>query len=399
MNSRHASSEWVVIATAGFVIALTPFAIDMYLPALPLMAAQLHSSGGAMQTTVTAYLLGLSMGPLLMGPLSDRIGRRKVGLGGLVLFVAASVVCFFATSADQLIAARFVQAIGGGGASVAAQSMLSDRLSGARLARANSLAFLTLSVAPIVAPLAGAEILLGTGWRVIFLCLAGLGAAAMLAQAMLDDGKSSETIAQRRESTLGAFAAILANREAVGLIVALASTAVAFFAFIAASPFLFIERLAWSERSYSLALLTMAAMAAGFNVASAATVRRVGAATILRLAVAGLGLVGLWTLACGLVRAGGPAIFCGLVGMMALLHLVVANATSRLLDLFPTRRGAAAALAATARSSAGVIGSLLVAGMGVGAVSLGLTIAGASVVAGIGLAIGWRDCGGAKAES
>lgn len=167
----------------ALVAALVPLSIDLYLPALPLIAAELQAGPGEAERSLAALMIGLSLGPLVHGPLSDRIGRRPVLLAGLGVQLLGSLACAGSTTLESLIAARFVQGIGGGAGLVLTLAILRDRLDAPACARALSLLMLVTGLGPILAPLLGGWMLAGHGcsWRTLFLLQAGLAVLCLAA--------------------------------------------------------------------------------------------------------------------------------------------------------------------------------------------------------------------------
>lgn len=150
------------------LVAFAPLSIDTYLPSLPEIANSLAASQTQVQMTIGVFLLGLCVGMLFYGPLSDRFGRRPILLAGLALYLLASVGCMAASSVEQLIAWRFFQALGGAAASVLARAIVRDLYPLNQAARALSLMHLVTMIATLAAPLAGSALLSLSGWRSIF---------------------------------------------------------------------------------------------------------------------------------------------------------------------------------------------------------------------------------------
>jgi DHA1 family bicyclomycin/chloramphenicol resistance-like MFS transporter len=176
-QSRPYALTWIMLL--GLLTALGPLSIDMYLPALPSMGQAFGVSLSAVSNTVPAYFLGLAIGQLIYGPVSDRFGRKPPLYFGLSLFVLASVVCALSSNIESLLAARVLQALGGCVGVVVARSAIRDRLSPAASSQAYATLLLVMGVAPILAPLAGGW-LLQWGWQSIFWVLAAIGALALL---------------------------------------------------------------------------------------------------------------------------------------------------------------------------------------------------------------------------
>ncbi|MHA3090852.1 multidrug effflux MFS transporter [Acinetobacter brisouii] len=178
MQQKPFSLLW--IAVLAVLTALGPFSIDMYLSALPTMAKDLSVSTAQIANSLPAYFIGLALGQLVYGPVSDHFGRRKPLFFGLTLYVLASAVCVFAMHLEVLLIARIAQALGGCVGVVVARSAIRDRLNGTDAAHAFSLLMIVQGVAPIVAPLIGSLMLWAFNWRSIFVVLLVLGIISMI---------------------------------------------------------------------------------------------------------------------------------------------------------------------------------------------------------------------------
>src|SRR5882757_6591124 len=165
----------VVTLALGGLTALPPLTMDMYLPALPQVTDALHSSAAMVQLTLTACLAGLALGQLVVGPLSDRWGRRRPLLVGMVVYVLATAVCAFAPSVGLLIGFRLLQGLAGSAGIVISRAVVRDLFDGVEMARFYSTLMLVSGAAPIVAPLIGGQILRVTDWRGVFVILTAVG--------------------------------------------------------------------------------------------------------------------------------------------------------------------------------------------------------------------------------
>lgn len=236
-------TPWGLVVMLGALTAMGPLAIDMYLPSLPSIGADLHASSGETQGTVAAFLTGMAVGQFLYGPASDRLGRRPPILVGIVIFTLASAACALAPSAPWLIAGRFVQALGACSGAVVARAVVRDRFSHVETARMLSLLMLIMGLAPILAPLLGGALLKVGGWRLNFWFMASfglaLGAAALL---RLKESRSAETAAHARsEHPFRAYLALLGEPRLVGYALAGALNGATLFTYISASPELVIQ--------------------------------------------------------------------------------------------------------------------------------------------------------------
>lgn len=180
-SSRATTSLWRLTLILGALSAFTPLAVDMYLPGLPALERTLQTDLGGVQRTLSVFFLGLAIGQLILGPLSDRYGRRGPLLVGNLLFIAASIACALASTIDTLIAARFVQAFGSCAGMVISRAMVRDLFEPREGARVMSLLMLVTGVAPILAPLLGGYILAVFDWHAIFWLMAGIAMLVMIA--------------------------------------------------------------------------------------------------------------------------------------------------------------------------------------------------------------------------
>ncbi|MEU3945146.1 multidrug effflux MFS transporter [Streptomyces sp. NPDC029526] len=238
----------------GSLTATAPLAMDMYLPALPEVTRSLDAPASTVQLTLTACLAGMALGQLLVGPLSDRLGRRRPLLVGLVAYVVATAVCAFAPTVELLIAFRLVQGLAGAAGIVIARAVVRDLFDGVAVARFFSTLMLISGVAPVVAPLIGGQVLRVTDWRGVFLVLAVVGAVLTV----VVWAKLPETLAPAQRhtggvrETFGAMRRLLADRPFTGYLLAGGFAFAALFAYISASPFVVQEIHGASPQTFSL---------------------------------------------------------------------------------------------------------------------------------------------------
>ena len=293
-----------VLTLAGFALlsAGGPLGTDMYLPALPLIGRDLGASPAVVQLSITAYMVGMALGQLLIGPLSDGRGRRGLLCFGMVLGLIASVVCAIAPTAAVLIAARFFQGVAGGTGVVLTRAMIADKLRGSAAAQALSVMMLIIGVAPILAPLLGGVINEAAGWRAIFFTLALIALAQILVA-----WRQPETLPVERRhgggpvrmyrNMLGLF-----RRPAfVGYAMAFAFGFGTMFAFIAGSSFVYQEVFGLSSVGFSAMFALNAVALLSANSLNIRLVSRIGAWRLQRIAVCLIAVGAVAVLLCALV--------------------------------------------------------------------------------------------------
>lgn len=229
--------------TLGALTAMGPLAIDMYLPAFPTIANELASTPASLEATAAVYFVGLAAGQAIYGPLSDRFGRTRPLYFGLALFILASIGCAFARSVPQLVTMRLIQALGGCAEMVVARAMVRDYFDKRDSIRVLSLLILVMGLAPILAPLIGGQLLVRLGWRTIFLALAGYAMVCLVAAGTtLRESLPPER--RRRDSAADVarvYWRLLRDRRFMSYVLCGSLCISGMFAYIAGSPFVFIE--------------------------------------------------------------------------------------------------------------------------------------------------------------
>ncbi|MFI8092580.1 multidrug effflux MFS transporter [Streptomyces sp. NPDC086080] len=244
----------LVTLLLGGLTAVPPLSMDMYLPALPEVTRSLHASAATVQLTLTTCLAGMALGQLVVGPMSDRWGRRRPLLTGLAIYVVATALCAFAPTIELLVACRLVQGLAGAASIVIARAVARDLYDGVALARFFSTLMLISGVAPIVAPLIGGQVLRVTDWRGVFVVLTVLGLLLTavvwvklpetLAPADRHDGGVGEA--------LGSMRRLLADRVFTGYMLVGGFAFASLFAYVSASPFVMQEIYGASPQTFSL---------------------------------------------------------------------------------------------------------------------------------------------------
>ncbi len=239
----------------GLLAAVGPFAIDMYLPALPTMVADLNASTALGQMTLTAFFVPFGICQLAYGPISDMIGRKPPLYFGLVCFMAASVGCAFAPNIDVLIAFRVLQGIGASCMMVIPRAVIRDLHTGVDAARLMALVMLVFSVCPILAPLIGSALIIPFGWRAIFLAVVVASAAGLLlVRTFLPETRlPQDRVRVSAQAVLSGFGGLLRDPLFLGLTFIGGLGMCSFFSFLANSSFVYIEHFGLTPTQFSFA--------------------------------------------------------------------------------------------------------------------------------------------------
>src|SRR6201995_4897806 len=234
--------EFVVVIAS--IMALNPLAMDMMLPALPDIAASFHiTEPNKPQAVLSTFLIGFGIGQFVMGPLSDRFGRRAVLIDGMALYCIASIIAVSASSFETLLLARALQGLGTAATRVIATSIVRDCYSGRRMASVMSLAMMVFIAVPVIAPSFGQAVMLLTQWRGIFIVLMVYGTLALIWSAlrMPETLLVSERKSLALRDVLGAFRQTITNRQTLGYALAAGGIQGALFAYVFSSEQIFTE--------------------------------------------------------------------------------------------------------------------------------------------------------------
>ena len=373
-----------IFVLLGGLTAFGPLSIDMYLPALPGIGRDLAASESVIQLTLTACLTGLAVGQILAGPLSDRLGRRRPLLIGVAGYVLASLLCAIAPAAPLLVGFRLLQGLAGAAGIVIARAIVRDLYAGSAAARYFSRLILIMGLAPILAPIIGAQLLRFTSWHGIFVTLAIIAGLLWLGAAV---GLPETLPAARRSSgglrgTLGTFRALLSDARFIGYALSAGLAFGAMFAYIAGSPFVLQEIYGVSPQAFSLIFGTNAL---GFVAASQINGSLVGRIPPARLLTAGLIAAAVASLTILLVILVGGlglvALWPPLFVLVSSIGFIVPNATALALSRRPDAAGTGSALLGVIQSGVGAAGAPLV---GVAGISSALPMASVIAFSGTG---------------
>ncbi|MGW2205507.1 Bcr/CflA family multidrug efflux MFS transporter [Streptomyces sp. NPDC001774] len=356
----------LVTLVLGGLTALPPLSMDMYLPALPEVTEMLRSPAATVQLTLTACLAGMALGQLVVGPMSDRWGRRRPLLIGMLVYVAATAVCAFAPTVELLIGFRLLQGLAGAAGIVIARAVVRDLYDGVAMARFFSTLMLISGAAPIIAPLIGGQILRITDWRGVFHVLALIGVLlTLVVWKWLEETLSPE---RRHEGGVGealrTMRGLLADRVFTGYMLAGGLAFAALFAYISASPFVVQEIYGASPQTFSLLFgLNSVGLVAVGQINGKLLVGRVSLDKALGwgLCVILLASVALLVMTSGVLGKPGLApVAAGLFVLMSAMGLAMPNTNAQALMRTPHAAGSASALLGTSSFLIGAVASPLV---------------------------------------
>ena len=284
-----------MIVVLGLLVALGPLTIDMYLPALPRIADELSVSSSLVQLTLTGTLAGLALGQLVVGPLSDSLGRRRPLMAGIGLHMAASVLCLFAPNIVTLGLARGVQGFGAAAAMVVAIAVVGDLYVDNVAATVLSRLMLVLGVAPVVAPSLGAAVLLRASWHWVFAVLVVLGGALLVlaALALPETLPAAHRRPLRVRGILVTYGELLRDMRFVILVLVAALGMSGLFAYIAAAPFVLQGRFGLDQQSFALVFGAGAVALIGATQGNVVLLKRFSPQRIVVWALVASVLVGL----------------------------------------------------------------------------------------------------------
>ncbi|WP_435826863.1 multidrug effflux MFS transporter [Micromonospora chersina] len=371
-----------LLVLLGTLTAIGPLSLDMYLPAFPAMTRDLGADQAGIQLSLTTCLIGLAVGQFVTGPLSDRWGRRRPVLIGVVAYTVLALACAAAPSAPVLAAARFAQGLAGGMGVVVARAVVRDLYSGRDAAKYFSRLTLVFGVAPVAAPSVGSLVLRVGDWRAVFLTLAAIGLLLSVAVAR----RLPETLPAERRSTggLGATArtmrSLAADRVYLGYALTQGFAFAGLFAYISGSSFVFQDVFGVSAVAFSLVFGLNALALVATGQANARLLDRFSPRRLLvtALVVGGVAAAGVLT---GALAGSLAVVGVTLFAFVGSLGMVTPNSTALALDAHARHAGTAAALMGGVQSVVGALAAPLVGLGGEGsAVPMAVVLAAAAAL-------------------
>lgn len=385
MSDFPAASRTRIALILGALIALGPLTIDMYLPSLPTIAAELMTTSAAVQLTLTGTLVGLALGQLVIGPLSDALGRRVPLLAGTALHVVASLAIVVAPSIEVLGLLRLLQGVGAAAGAVVGLAVVRDLFTGRAAATLLSRLILVMGVAPVIAPTLGGELLRFTSWRGVFVALALYGLVLFpvvwvsLRETLPPERRRSPGV----RSTLSTYRGLLHDRAFVGLVLVAGLAMAGLFSYVSGASFVYQQQFGLDQQQFGLLFGAGAVWLIAATQLNPVLLRRFEPRQVLSVAIpAGLA-VGLVLLALALTGTGGlVGVVLPLWGVLFAVGLALPNAPALALSRHGDAAGTAAALLGAVQFGVGALVSPLVGLLGNDAVAMGVSVAGA-----LGLAV------------
>ncbi len=374
---------WLILM--GALTAIGPLSIDMYLSAFPAIASGLGAQSSEVERTLAAYLSGMACAQLIYGPLADRFGRKPPLYGALILYIIASAGCALATSVEVLTICRIFQAMGGAAGMVIPRAVVRDHYSTQEAARALSMLMLIMGIAPILAPVVGAQILAWVGWRGIFVTITLCGIALLwtLSKVMVETLAPEKQIKLSWGNIFRTYGGLLLHRRFMAFALSGGLASATMFSYIVGSPRLFIEHFGVSPQTYGLLFgMNAASLIVGSQVC-ARLLKHHSPMKILPWALGGMMTAGLVALLFALTHLASlqSVMGCMLVFMFC-YGFVGPNSAALALSDQGHQLGSASALMGTLSISCGALAGLLVSLMQMpGPMPLALSMAGCTTLA------------------
>ncbi|WP_413232798.1 multidrug effflux MFS transporter [Mycolicibacterium sp. 050158] len=377
-------SQTRMVVVLGLLVALGPLTIDMYLPSLPRIAQDYTVSSSVVQLTLTGTLAGLALGQLIVGPLSDSLGRRRPLMAGIVLHMLASLLCLVAPNIVVLGIARGLQGMGAAAAMVVAIAIVGDLFADSVAATVMSRLMLVLGVAPVVAPSLGAAVLLRFSWHWVFAVLVVLAGLLLLlaALALPETLPTSHRRPLRVGGILGTYGELLRDKRFVILVLVAALGMSGLFAYVAGASFVLQGRYGLDQQSFALVFGAGAIALIGATQFNVVLLRRFTPQTITVWALVASVFSGAVFVALAASGVGGIYAFVVPVwAVLAAMGLVIPNAPALALTRHPDAAGTAAALLGAAQFGLGAAVAPLVGVLGNDELALAAVMTTGSVVA------------------
>lgn len=354
---------FLTILILGTLSAISPFSIDMYLPGFPAIARDLNTTVANVQLSLSSFFVGISVGQLLYGPLLDRYGRKRPLYFGITLYLLSSVGCVFAHSVESLILYRFLQALGGCVGMVASRAMIRDLFPVSEIAKVFSLLMLVIGVSPLLAPTLGGYVTAIFGWQYVFIILTIMSALILAAvHFVLPESRvPDKTLSLKPRPILTSFYKVLINPQFYTYTFTGAIAASGLYAYIAGSPYVFMEIFKVSEEQYGWIFAFIAVGIIGASQLNTILLRRLKSEEIIVGALFCQAITGL------ILFLGAYYGFTGLGSTIFLIFIFLCcqgfsfpNSSALALTPFSKNAGTASALMGSIQMALGAFASVMV---------------------------------------
>lgn len=357
-------NKGLLIFILGCMTALSPFSIDMYLPAFQSIATDFNATVAQVSLSLSSYFVGLSGGQLIYGPLLDRYGRKRPLYVGLFIFIMSSLFCLYAHTTTELVVWRFVQAVGGCAAGVASMSMVRDLFSVKESAKVYSLLILILGASPLLAPTIGGYLAAAFGWHSVFIALAGMGAVLLFTVKffLAESHRPDPTVSLRPLPIFENFISIVRNTQFYTYVFSGAISFSGLFVYLAGSPVIFLGKYGVSGQVYGWIFATIAAGLIGSSQFNVLLLRRFTNQQLVLFGICGQVFVGI------IFLLGTYFDLFNMYGTVAMFFLFMCwfgitnpNAGALSLEPFPHKAGSASALMGFIQMGIGALASSMIA--------------------------------------
>lgn len=350
-----------LILILGLISMLTPLAIDMYLPALPTIAAEFGVPAGHVQMTLSTYVLGFAIGQMFYGPMADSLGRKPVILGGTLVFAITGVACALSQTVEQLIQMRFLHGLSAAASAVVINALMRDMFSKDEFSRMMSFVVLVMTVAPLIAPIAGGWLLLWFNWHSIFWTISGAAFLTVILVFLFI--KETLPLEKRQKfhlrTTISNFVALFRHKRVFSYMIASALSFCGMFSFLTAGPFVYIELYGVSPQDFGYYFALNILFLFIMTLFNSRNVRRLGALTMFRIGLLIQFTMGIFLVVVCLFDLGFWPLVLGVSIFVGCIAMISSNAMAVILDGFPHMAGTAASLAGTIRFGLGAITAML----------------------------------------
>lgn len=352
-----------LVLILGALTAIGPFSIDMYLPGFPAIAKSLHTTTAQVSLSLSGFFIGISVGQLLYGPLLDRFGRKNPLYIGLILYILASLGCFFATSIEVLIALRFVQAVGSCAAAVGSMAMVRDIFPLKDNAKIFALLILILGVSPMIAPTVGGYVTATFGWQVIFIILASIATLVLITVIFFlpESYQPDPTYSLKPKPIINSFLSVLKHPQFYTYAICGAVGFSGLFAYLAASPFVFMDVFGLSAKVYGWIFALLSVGFIGSSQVNSMLIKRYKSEQIVKVSLPCMVIISLIFLTgsiSGWFGVGGTIVV--IFAFLCCVGITYPNTTALSLAPFSKNAGTAAALMGAIQMAVGTLVSIVV---------------------------------------